>query len=358
MKNAFEHLNVIEIASVLAGPSVGMFFAEMNAKVTKIENKKTGGDVTRSWKLASEGENENVSAYYAAVNWNKKSIFMDFTIQEEMEALKNLIREADVLIVNFKEGDAKKFGLTYEELKIINPQLIYGEINGFGEGNERVAYDLILQAETGFMSMNGTPNSGPVKMPVALIDILAGQQLRSGILTALYERDALHKGGAKVAVSLFDAAIAALANQATNWLMNHHIPERIGSTHPNIAPYGELFTTKDNIIITFAIGSNKQFKNLCSTLDKKELVNHPNFEDNQNRVENRLSLSSYLQEAVGQFQAEELVNELVELKVPVARIKNLKEVFDSAAAQELILEEKIGDLLTKRVKTSIFKINR
>lgn len=358
MNSAFQNLKVIEISSVLAGPSVGMFFAELNAEVIKIENKKTGGDVTRSWKLPDEDQSSPISAYYAAVNWNKRSIFLDFTVDKDLKQLQELIQTADVLIVNFKAGDAAKFNLRYTDLCTSNPKLIYGEINGFGADNDRVAYDLVLQAETGYMSMNGTDNSGPVKMPVALIDLLAGQQLRSGILTALYERDVLQKGGCKVTVSLYDAAVAALANQATNWLMANHIPERIGSTHPNIAPYGELFTTQDKVTVTFAIGSNKQFKNLCEILGLKELSIHPNFETNQNRVKNRLSLSSYLQEGVGKFKAEELIAKLISKKVPVARIKNLKEVFETEAAQALILEEKIGDISTKRARSTVFKISR
>lgn len=358
MKTAFQDLKVIEIASVLAGPSVGMFFAEMQAKVIKIENKKTGGDITRSWKLSNEDESSNTSAYYASVNWHKETEFLDFTNLADNAHLKDLIRSADVLIVNFKHGDAEKFGLSYDELKADNSKLIYGEINGFGADSDRVAYDLILQAESGFMSMNGTPNSGPVKMPVALIDILAGQQLRTGILTALYERDVHKTGGCKVSVSLYDAAIAALGNQATNWLMANHIPERIGSTHPNIAPYGELFTTKDKITVTFAIGSNKQFRRLCEILKLEELVNHPNFSDNRSRVTNRLSLSSYLQDGVSQFEAERLIKILSDKFVPVARIKNLKEVFETEAAQKLILEEQVGDVNTRRVKTTIFKLSR
>jgi len=346
-KTHFKHLKVIEIASVLAGPSVGLFFAEMGAEVIKIENSKSNGDVTRSWKLPNENKADNYSAYFAAVNWNKKSIFMDFNDKSQFQNLIELIREADILIVNFKLGDAEKFQLDYPTLKKHNRRLIYGEINGFGSSSDRVAYDLILQAESGFMSMN---------MPVALIDLIAGHQLKIGILTALYERDLGKSNGQKVSVSLYDSAIASLANQATNWLMNKHNPVQMGSMHPNIAPYGELFKTRDNVLLTFAIGSNKQFKNLCQILNLEQLIDDSRFENNHSRVSNRLSLSSYLSEAVSNQNAFDLIEKLACNFVPVARIKSIKEVFDSKMAQDLILHEEIDGRSTKRVKTAVFKI--
>lgn len=358
MKKEFAHLKVIEIASVLAGPSVGLFFAELGATVIKVENKRTGGDVTRSWKLPSEDASSQTSAYFSSVNWNKKSLFMDLENTVDYENLLALLKTADILIVNFKKGDAKKFNLDYSSLQQQNPQLIYGEITGFGTESDRVAYDLILQAESGFMSMNGTPSSGPVKMPVALIDLLAGHQLKAGILTALYQRDTQLKKGAYVSVSLYEAAIASLANQATNWLMGHHIAQRIGSTHPNIAPYGELFTTKDNVTITFAIGSNKQFSQLCETLKISEIAKHPDFIQNTNRIANRKALAQHLQQAVKTFLSEDLLTELKLRFVPVAKIKNMKEVFESDAAQSLILEEEVNGRLTKRVKSVVFDLKR
>lgn len=358
MKTDFSHLKVVELAGVLAGPSVGLFFAELGAEVVKIENSKTGGDVTRSWKLPSEDKSSAVSAYFSSVNWNKKSVFMDLTLPKDRRHLDELIHAADILIVNFKKGGAEKFKLDYDTVKSANPELIYAEITGYGSDSDRVAYDLILQAESGFMSMNGTPHSGPVKMPVALIDLLAGHQLKEGILMALYQRDYAKLGGCRVSISLYDAAIASLANQATNWLMGNHVPQRIGSTHPNIAPYGELFTTKDKVTVTFAIGNNKQFVRLCELLGMSELAQHPNFENNQVRVNNRLSLSSYLQDGVGQFNAAELMEMMEQNTVPAARIKALDEVFESKSAQDLIATEKMDGIETKRVKTAVFKLGR
>ena len=189
----FEGIKVIELASVLAGPDVGTFFSELGAKVYKIENKLSGGDVTRKWKSKYEDSNSSVSAYFSSVNYNKKYLFCDFNDESELLKVKNLIKEADIVIANFKKGSAEKFGLDYNSLKEINPHLIYGNISGYGSKSSRAAYDVVLQAETGFMSINGEPNSKPLKMPVALIDVLAAHQLKEGILVALLNKEKHNK---------------------------------------------------------------------------------------------------------------------------------------------------------------------
>ncbi len=354
MEQVFKDLKVVEIASVLAGPSVGMFFSELGAEVIKVENKRSGGDVTRSWKLPTEPKGVNVSAYFCSVNYNKKYVFCNLFDDHEIKNVKALINQADIVILNFKKGDDVKFGLDYETLKKNNPKLIYATINGFGEQSDRVAYDLILQAETGFMSMNGTPTSGPVKMPVALIDVLAGHQLKEGILVALYERQLSGKGK-KVTVSLYDSAVASLANQATNWLMGNHVAKPIGSKHPNIAPYGELFKTKDGKLITFAIGSDKQFKNLCQVLHLDDLTEDERFVNNVSRVKNREVLEELLKKEISNYSSVELVPKLHQLFVPVAKINSIDEVFENEDAQKLILSETIDGIETKRVKTVVFK---
>lgn len=357
MSTHFKNLNVVEIASVLAGPSVGLFFAELGANVVKVENKTTRGDVTRTWKLPGEDRSASISAYYASVNSGKENILIDLKDENDRNQLNDLLKNADILIVNFKAGDAEKFRLDYASVKALNEGLIYGEITGFGEESDRVAYDLILQAESGFMSMNGTADSGPVKMPVALIDLLAGHQLKAGVLTALYNRDAKQLGGSRVSVSLYDAALASLANQATNWLMVNHIPQRIGSTHPNIAPYGELFTTADGAIITFAIGSDKQFLKLCSALEISETANDSKFLTNRDRVSNREVLQEILQDKVSQFKADQLLERLNKDYVPAARVKDMKEVFESPLAKQLIVESEMEGSKAKYVKSTVFKIS-
>ena len=333
--NFFKDLKVVELASVLAGPSVGLFFAELGAEVVKIENEKTGGDVTRSWKLPEEDKNSNTSAYFLSVNSHKKHLFLDLNKESDYKKCIAQIKNADIVILNYKKGDDKKLKLDYNTLKKINPKVIYACINGFSETDERVAYDLILQAESGFMSMNGTLESGPLKMPVALIDILAAHQLKEAILIALLKR-AKTKKGSLVSISLFDAAVSSLANQATNWLIAKHLPQRTGSLHPNIAPYGEIFPTKDKHLVTFAIGSDSQFKKLCVLLNISQLAANKNYLTNQLRVKNRKKLFEILEKEVKIKTLTYLQKESTKTGVPFAKIRNLKEVFELPEAKKLL----------------------
>ncbi len=347
------NLVVVEIASVLAGPSVGMFFSELGARVIKIESTRSNGDVTRSWKLPQEDSTSNVSAYFSAVNYKKEYYFFDFKDKTDYSKTIDYIKLADILIVNFKKGDDVKFDLDYDSVKKINKRLIYGAITGFGTSSDRVAYDLILQAETGFMSMNGSVNSGPVKMPVALIDVLAGHQLKQGILIALLNRG---ETGCLITVSLYDTAIASLANQASNFLMTGHIPQPIGSLHPNIAPYGEIFKTKDGHQITFAIGNNKQFEHLLDYLDLK--IIGKKFKNNADRVKNRAELEILIASKILEFNLNDLLSYCHSNFIPVAEIKNLKQVFSDSNAERLVLNETINGVKTSRVKTVAFKIKQ
>lgn len=350
----FKELKVIELASVLAGPLVGTFFSELGASVCKIENKTTGGDVTRKWKLPSE-KSENISAYYAAANFNKETLFLDFRNKNDYNKTIALIKQADIVIANFKFGDAKKLKLDYETLKKINPLVIYGEITGYGKNVNRSAFDVVLQAETGFMAMNGTAESGPIKMPVALIDVLAAHQLKEALLCSLIKKIKTNKGS-YVSVSLFDTAISSLANQATNWLIAKHIPQAMGSQHPNIAPYGDMFKTKDEKFIVLAIGSNKQYKLLCELLDLEDLINNELFKTNKLRVSNRQELNKLLQEKFMLRESDFWVSVFIEKNIPAGVIKNLKEVFEEKAAQNLVIEEKIDGNILKKVKTVVFEI--
>jgi len=346
-------LKVIELSTVLAGPAVGMFFAELGADVLKIEHPSLP-DVTRSWKLASEDPQEPVSAYFSSVNYRKRYATLDLLSEEGQQAIRELIRDCDVLLMNFKKGDDLKFHLTTDEVHALNPATIIGKITGFGDESDRVAYDLILQAETGFMSMNGTPGSGPVKMPVALIDVLAAHHLKEGLLVALLERERTGKG-AVVSVSLYDAAVTSLVNQASNYLMEQHIPQRIGSLHPNIAPYGELFTTLDNKLVTFAIGSIAHFKKLCAFLAVTELSEDVRFSDNVSRVQHRAELFTLLQTAIALYDAEKLNTEMQLLNIPMGIVRSLDEVFSDESARRLIREELIEGKATKRVTSIAFK---
>lgn len=348
------HLTVIELASVLAGPAVGMFLAELGAKVIKVENPD-GGDVTRQWKLPTEDAQSEVSAYFSSVNYGKEYLSINLKTPEGKQQVLDLIATADIVLANFKAGDDVKLGLDYETLKALNPKLIYGSITGFGPNDSRTAFDVVLQAEAGLMYMNGTPESGPVKWPVAVVDLMAAHQLKEGILLALLQRERTGQG-AKVSVSLYDAAVASLANQATNWLMAEHIPQRLGSLHPNIAPYGETLTCADGGQIVLAVGSNAQFENLCKTLGTTTLLTDQRYHTNSQRVVNRVSLLDTLQQAASTWQRDELLAALLAAQVPAGAIRNMQEVFAQPRAQALINSEPIAGVATQRPATAVFTI--
>jgi crotonobetainyl-CoA:carnitine CoA-transferase CaiB-like acyl-CoA transferase len=352
----FKDLKVVELASVLAGPAVGLFFAELGAEVIKVENKTTGGDVTRRWKGPKEAADAPLSAYYCSVNWNKKAMLLDLRDTDDRAAVLSLIDTADVVISNFKSASAQKMGLDYATLKSRNPRLIYAQLDAFESGNPRPAFDIVLQAEAGFLFMSGEPGRSPVRMPVALIDLLAAHQLKEGILVALLHRERSGKGGL-VRTSLLEAAIASLANQATNWLMAGHIPQPMGTAHPNIAPYGDVFYTKDQKPLVIAVGTERHFQQLCACLGQPELGLDPAFATNAARVKNREALTGTLAPAFLQKTRTEWIAMLTAHGVPAGSIRNMEEVFELPTAQKMILEElTAGGFLTKRVQTVSFTI--
>ncbi len=357
IQNAFfKDLVVVELASVLAGPAIGMFFAELGARVIKIENKTTDGDVTRRWKLPSEPKNTAYSAYYCSVNWNKEVHLLDFNEEKDKQGVYNLIKNADIVISNFKDSSAQKLGMDYAFLKQINPKLIYAQLYAFGKGIEKPAFDVVLQAEAGFLYMNGPKEGDPVKMPVALIDLLAAHQLKEGILLALLHRERTGKGSF-VWTSLLESAIASLANQATNWLVAGHIPQRMGTEHPNIAPYGDMFRTKDGKAIVLAVGTERQFAGLCDSLGLQDLVQDERFSTNKNRVENRQELYEILEASIRRQMGNELLNSLNDGSVPVGEIRNMKDVFETKEAQALMLKKTMPDGTDFiSVKTAVFRV--
>ena len=347
----FADLEVFDLSTVLAGPSVASFFAELGAKVTKIEHP-IHGDVTRTWRIP--GEKQEVTSYFSSINFRKVYITKDFTLSSDYSWLLERLPTVDVLIMNFKSSDYLKFNLTKEKLHAINPRLIIGSISGFGDNSDRVAYDLILQAESGIMAMNGAPDGSPTKMPIALIDVLAAHQLKEALLLALLKREKTNLGS-WVSVSLYDAAVSSLVNQASAFLMNGIIPTRMGSLHPNIAPYGEIFRTKDEKLVTFAVGSDRQFQTLCKVLGCELISSNLDYATNEDRVKNRIKLMEELAPYVLMYEAKELSDLTLEHLIPLGIIKSLDEVFETLEAKALIREETQGITSTKRVTQLAFK---
>ena len=331
----FANLFVLELASVLAGPQVGQFFAELGATVVKVENTAQG-DVTRSWKTGAEAPETDISAYFASSNWGKKSVTLDLGTAIGQAAVRRLAARADVVLASYKPGDAEKLGVDYATLARENPRLLYGHLTGYGPATSRAGYDAVLQAETGFMHLNGGSGCGPLKMPVAMVDLLAAHQLKEGLLTALYQR--AHTGrGALVQVSLLDSALAALANQAATWLVTGHDPQPLGSGHPSIVPYGTVYTAADGQALILAVGADKQFAHLCTVLEQPEWAIDARFQTNAARVAHRAELEALLQTRIGEVNGAELLAALERLAVPAGAVRTVAEALGHAAAEPMLL---------------------
>lgn len=352
-------IRVLELATVLAGPQVGQFLAELGADVLKIEPPGSG-DVTRTWKAPGEDPAGRGSAYFAAANWGKRSQVLDLTTPAGRAALLDLARTADIVLTSYKPGDAPRLGADYATLRAVNPGLIYASITGYGPESPRAGYDAVLQAESGFMHLNaalaadGTVGP-PQKMPVALIDLLAAHQLKEGVLAALYRR-ARTGQGALVEVSLAQSALASLANQATNWLVAGLNPQPLGSDHPNIVPYGTVFTAADGTRLLLAVGTDRQFADLCAVLNAPDLAAEPRFATNAQRVRHRAELTALLHSLIGAVEGKVLLAALAQRHVPAGAVRDVAQALASPEAQPLLLR----DPATGRaggVRTAVFRLD-
>lgn len=349
-------IKVLELASVLAGPSIGMFLAELGAEVIKVENLVTDGDVTRKWKLPTENPETDISGYYSCVNWGKKSLAIDLTKCEGLHVIYALGKQCDIILASYKPGDAEKLQVDYATFKKLNPRVIYSHITGYGLKNDRAGFDAIIQAESGFTYMNGEPDGPPTKMPVALMDVLAAHHLKEAILLALYQRERGGEG-CYIDASLFKAGVSSLANQATNWLVGKTIPKRMGSDHPNIVPYGTIYNTSDGKGIVIAVGTEKQFAELCDLLGKPELATDPKFNKNFSRVKNKVEINDILQGLIIKYDRETILGMLDKRKVPAGGVFNMQEVFETPEAKEMILEADINGTSIQGVSSVAFNVD-
>eukprot|EP00946_MAST-07B_sp_MAST-7B-sp1_P004613 g4613.t1 len=347
-----EGVLVVELASVLAGPSAGQFLAELGATVIKVENTTTKGDVTRTWRLPSERhsplpaqggdagsvDDASVTAYFSACNMGKKSVALDIRNPLGLDACHRLARGADVVLASYKPGDAEKLGVDYDTIHKLNPEIVYAQITGYGENDARAGYDAVIQAESGFQFMNGTDE--PTKMPVAMMDLLASHQVKEGILAGLLRKEK-HQRGSFVSVSLLGAGISSLANQGTGYLLEGVVPQRMGNDHPVICPYGTIFTCEDGGLVTLAIGSDAQWRALCAVLEiPDEISLSDRFRTNPLRVENREACKMLVQERVSTFSKHALLNALREAAVPAGGVNSMESVFTQPQAEELVFRRK------------------
>jgi crotonobetainyl-CoA:carnitine CoA-transferase CaiB-like acyl-CoA transferase len=325
------HLRVLELAAVLAGPSVGCFLAELGATVIKVE--PPAGDVTRQWLLPRE---QGMSAYFSAINWGKQSIVLDLHQPQDLAVAQALAGQSDIIISNYKPGSAAKLGMDYATLAARRPGLIYGSITGYGEDNPRAGFDAIVQAESGLMYLTREPGQEPLKTPVAIMDLLAAHQLKEAILLALYHRERTGEG-AHVSTSLIEAGVTALANLMSAWLWRGQDPEPLGADHPSIAPYGTLFRAADGHHLLLAVGNDAQFARLCNILELDALPQDPRFATNAARVQHRDALKPLLAAAIAQHDRDDLMAALATEKVPAGRILRVSQAAALPEVQHLLL---------------------
>lgn len=322
---ALESVRVLELASVLAGPLAATALAERGAHVTKVERPPLG-DVTRSWKGANEDAASETSAYYEAANGSKHLHWMDLASEEGQLWLEEQLTSHDVLIENFKAADLAKFNLQPEAVAARHPHLVRVRLIGFTDAPERLAYDVVVQAETGFMHLNGESDGPPLRMPVALMDVLASHQIRLAALEGLLSRS--HgKTGFFAEVSLAGSGVTALVNQGTNWLVAGSSPHRNGGVHPNIAPYGDVLLCKNGHLV-LAIGNNRQFEGLCQVLAQPTLLQDERFSSNQRRVMHRKALMDSLNLASSDWEKAPLELALRQAGAPAGVVRTLEEVFE------------------------------
>lgn len=347
-------LRVLELASVLAGPQVGQFLAELGAEVLKLE--PPAGDVTRTWRTPAEDSATTVTAYFSSANWGKRSQPLDLTTAAGQTTLHQLTAAADIVLTSYKPGDAEKLRADYPTLSALNPRLIYGHITGYGPTETRAGYDAVLQAETGFMHLNAPgPGQPPQKMPVALIDLLTGHQLKEGLLTALYRRERTGQG-ALVEVSLLDSALASLANQAATYLVTGREPQPLGSGHPSIVPYGTVYTAHDGVRLLLAVGADRQFRHLCAVLERPEWADDARFRRNTDRVAHRAALEELLAHRIAEVPGRELLASLEQLAVPAGAVRTVGEALAHPLAQPMMLPP-TPSFLHAGVRTVAFRSN-
>ncbi|WP_124221538.1 CaiB/BaiF CoA transferase family protein [Aquisalibacillus elongatus] len=322
MAKTLEGIRVLDLSRVLAGPYCSMILGDLGAEVIKVE-APGGSDETRKWGPPFQ---EEVSAYYLCANRNKKSLTVNLKTPAGQQIIKKLVQNSDVLLHNFKTGTMDRLGLSYENLKSINPKIVYCSITGFGETGPYQnfpGYDFIIQAMSGLMSITGDESSGPQKVGVAITDILTGLYAAIGIQAALLERTRSGQGQ-KLDLSLYDSAVSSLINIASNYLMSGEIPERLGNHHANIVPY-QTFKTSDGEMVV-AVGNDQQFAKLTQMVGLPELSSDPKFLTNPDRVDYRDELTTLLQERFLQHSTEYWTRRCRDNHIPCGPIQNLQDL--------------------------------
>ena len=336
MAGALAGFRVLDLSRILAGPWSSQMLADLGAEVIKIERPFEGDD-TRGWGppyMPDEAGNPgSESAYFHSANRGKQSVCIDMSSPEGQDLIRELVQHCDVLIENFKVDGLKKYGLDYASLKLVNPKLVYCSITGFGQTGpyrERAGYDFMIQAMGGLMSVTGEPDGEPMKVGVALADVLTGLYAANAIQAALIHQ--LRSGeGQYIDLALLDVQVATLANQAMNYLASGVNPSRLGNAHPNIVPY-QAFKTRDGFII-LAIGNDAQFARFCELGGRDDLAGDERYRKNTHRVKNRAALLPQIIEIMQTRTTEDWLDVLNQRGIPCGPINNLDQVFSDPQLQ-------------------------
>jgi formyl-CoA transferase len=340
MSGPLSHIKVLDLSRVLAGPWAAQNLADLGAEVIKVERPLKGDDsraFAPPYLNDQQGNVTNESAYYCAANRGKKSITINLSSAEGQQLVKELAKEVDVIVENYKVGDLARYGLGYEDIKAINPGIIYCSVTGFGQTGpfkDRPGYDFMAQGMGGLMSITGEshdlPGGGPQRVGVPIIDMTTGMYATVAICAAIAHR-AVTGNGQWIDVALLDSCVALLSNQAMNYFATGNSPEMIGNAHPNIVPY-QAFKTRDGAII-LACGNDNLFNKFCDVAQRPELAKDPKFSTNGERVNNREEITNILNRIFQEKTTKQWVALLEEAGVPNGPINSIAEVFEEPQVQ-------------------------
>ena len=340
MAGPLSHIRVLDLSRVLAGPWAGQNMADLGAEVIKVERPKIGDDSRTygpPWVKDRQGQDTKDSAYFTSANRGKKSITLNISQPEGQKLVRELARVCDVLIENYKFGDLARYGLAYDDLKRINPRLIYCSVTGFGQTGpyrEHPGYDFMIQGMGGMMSVTGEPDGdpkegkaggGPQRAGVPVADIITGMYASIAICAAIAHR-AETGVGQQLDLALLDSQIALLAYQNTNYFATGKPPKRIGNLHPNIVPYQPFRTQDGNVIL--ACANDNLYRKFCHAAGCPELAEDARFASNGKRVENRAEMTRLLQEVMGKRSTREWVELLESAGIPNGPINDLGQVYE------------------------------
>lgn len=329
--SALRGVRVLDVSRILAGPTCTQLLGDYGAEIIKVERPHKGDD-TRHWGppfIDDDSVTDGLdSAYFLSANRNKRSLTVNMTSPEGQQIIRKLVAQSDIFIENFKVGGSKKYALDYENLKLINPRLIYCSISGFGQSGPYAnlpGYDFMIQAMGGIMSLTGDENGEPCKVGVGIADVMCGMYACTAILAALHNRHETGKGQ-YIDVALLDSQVAWLVNSAQNYLTSGLLPQRFGNGHPNIVPY-ETFPTSDGYF-ALAVGNDAQFRKFCEVIKHPELAEGGKFQTNRQRIINRKQLIAILRRVVIDETTAFWLKVLQQAGIPCAPVNNIEQVFN------------------------------